>query len=238
MAKNTGKVLQFPLRRENGRAVDIAEGFYTPKEAARIARVRQSTAANWNRKGIVIPNMLWVDQDDKETTGYSFSGVVYLRLLRMLRKESFPLREVVNAVAHLTDVFGPPGPNWENARIFSDGREIWVDHRNEWEVTSATRRGQKLAHILFGAEFALLRERADALLIPSDFTRYVEINPQVRNGLPVIRDTTIPTSLIHSLRGNGLTYAQIHEYYPHLSRQQIARGDRFERFLDIESLAS
>lgn len=238
VAKIPPNVIQFPLRGEGNRRLDEMRGFYLPREAARIARVRRSTVTLWNKKGIVVPNVRWVDENANEALGYSFAGLVYLRLLRMLRNESFPLRKAVNAVSHLTDRFGPPGPNWEQARIFSDGTDLWVDRKDEWEVTAATRRGQKVAHQMFGPEFALLRARADALLVPSGFSRYVEIDPGVRNGLPVIRNTTIQTALIRSLRLNGLTYQQIREYYPHLSREQIARSDRYEQFLDIENKAA
>ena len=180
----------------------------------------------------------WVDENDKATEGYTFEGLVYLRLVRLLRKKSFPMRDVVNAVYHLRDVFGPPGPGWEEARIFSDGRDIWVAHRDDWAVTAATRQGQKGAEVLLGSEFALLKERADALLVPSDFAPYVEVDPGIRNGLPVIRKTTIETATIHRLHRTGLTYRHIGEYYPHLSRTQIARANGFERFLDRASIAA
>ena len=156
----------------------------------------------------------------------------------MLRKEAFPLRKVVNAVSHLADVFGAPGPNWEDARIFTDRNDIWVDHKNQWEITSATRSGQKVAHQLFGPEFSSLRERADSFLVPREFYQYVEIDPRVKNGHPVIRNTTIETVTIHALRTHKLTYNQIREYYPNLSRDQIVRSDKFEQFLDAEFLAA
>jgi uncharacterized protein (DUF433 family) len=192
----------------------------------------------WSTKGIVVPTSKWIDEDDKETQGYSFEGLVYLRLVRLLRTQDIPMRAVVHAVNHLKDVFGPPGPRWEEARIFTDGRDIWVDHKDTWGVTSASRRGQKAAQVLLGTEFALLKERADALLVPSHFARHVEVDPGTRNGLPVVRETTIQTATIHSLHGTGLTYKRIGEYYPHLSRTQIVRANRFEQFLDSESIAA
>jgi hypothetical protein len=172
-------IIQFPLQRAD---VNITRGFYTAKQAARLSRVPRSTVSTWANKGVVVPDVTWTDETGKDNPGYTFSGLVYLRLIGMLRKESFPLRKAVNAIFHLTDVFGPPGSSWGNARIFSDGRDLWVDHRNEWGVTAATRRGQKAAHELFGPQFALLRERADALLVPRSFGRHVEIDRSVKNG--------------------------------------------------------
>ena len=231
-------VIQFPLQRREGASLDIPQGFYSRREAARLARVPVATVSLWATKGIVVPTSKWVDEDGKETQGYSFEGLVYLRLVRLLRTQDFPMRTVVNAVNHLRDVFGPPGPRWERARIFSDGRDVWVDHKNNWGVTSAGRKGQKAAQELFGPEFALLKQRADALLVPSDFARHVEIDPGIRNGLPVVRKTTIQTATIHSLHRSGLTYKRVGEYYPHLFRTQIVRADKFEQFLDNESIAA
>ena len=231
-------VIQFPLQSRGKASLSMPQGFYSRKEAARLARVPPATVSLWNTKGIVVPTSTWIDENDKETQGYSFEGLVYLRLVRLLRTQDFPMRAVVHAVNHLKDVFGPPGPRWEDARIFADGRDIWVDHKDNWEVTSASRRGQKAAQVLLGSEFALLKERADALLVPSDFARHVQVDPGIRNGLPVVRETTIQTATIHSLHGNGLTYRRIGEYYPHLSRLQIVRANRFEQFLDSDSIAA
>ena len=236
MSRNN--VIQFPSQRWQGASSDISQGFYSRREAARVGRVPEATVSLWATKGIVVPTCKWVDENDKEIQGYSFEGLVYLRLVRLLRAHDFPMRSVVNAVNHLRDVFGPPGPKWEEARIFTDDREIWVAHKNDWKVTSASRQGQKVAQELFGLEFALLKQRADALLVPSKFARHVEVNPAIRNGLPVVRKTTIQTETIYSLHRTGLTYGRIGEYYPHLSRIQIVHADKFERFLDSASLAA
>ena len=235
---SSSKVIQFPLQRREGASLYMPQGFYSRREAARLARVPLATLSLWSTKGIVVPTSTWIDEDDKETQGYSFEGLVYLRLVRLLRTLNFPIRAVVNAVDHVREMFGSPGPRWEAARIFSDGRDIWVAHKDTWEVTSASRKGQKAAQVLLGPEFALLKQRADALLVPSDFARHVEVDPGIRNGLPVVRKTTIQTATIHRLHRTGLTYKRIGEYYPHLSRTQIARADKFERFIVSESIAA
>lgn len=223
--------VQFPFLPIQGNGAD-SQGFYTAKEAARIARVPPWTVSLWDSKGIVVRTVRWTDESGKDVLGYSFGGVVFLSLIRMLRNQKFPLRKVVAAVCHLQDAFGPPSSNWWKARIFTDGTDIWVDHRDQWGVTAATRRGQKAAHELFGREFELLRLRADALLIPRAFARHVQIDREVRNGLPVIRHTTIQTATIYALHRNGLAYRHIREYYPHLTLTQIAYGNRYEKYLD------
>ena len=231
-------VIQFPLQGQEGASWYMPQGFYSRREAARLARVPLTTVSQWSTKGIVVPTSKWIDEDEKEIEGYSFEGLVYLRLVRLLRTKDFPMRDVVYAVDHLRDVFGPPGPKWEEARIFSDGREIWVAHKDSWGVTSASRKGQKAAQVLFGPEFTLLKQRADALLVPNEYARYVEVDPSIRNGHPVVRKTTIQTATIHRLHLTGRTYKRISEYYPHLSRTQIVQANKFEQFLERESMAA
>lgn len=231
-------IVQFPLQRSGGNNIWASQGFYTSKEAARIARIHPATVTLWDKKGIIVPTLIWTDENGKENRGYSFADLIYLRLLRMLRNESVPLRKAVIAVSHLVDVFGPPGPNWEDARIFSDGHDLWVDHKSDWGVTAATRHGQRVADELFGPEFDLLRERADALLVPHTFSKVVEIDPSVKNGHPMIRRTSIKTGTIYSLRKQGLTYAQIRAYYPHLTRRQIVGAGKYEQSLDVETFAA
>lgn len=213
-------------------------GYYSGADTARIARVPMHTVYTWRQQGIVAPSVKWVDETGREELGYTFNSVVYIRLLRMLREASIPLEKAVLAVSsHLVDRFGPPGPAWGDVRIFADGHNVYVYSKDEWETTVAPS-GQKLAEQLFGQEFLRLRERADALLIPRKYQPFVEINPRVRNGLPVILDTSILTQMIHALRHQGQEYAEIQKDYPLLTLPQVKGADAFETFLDAEALVA
>ena len=83
-------VIQFPLRRKEGASWYMPQGFYSRREAARLARVPLATASQWSTKGIVVPTTKWIDEDDNEIQGYSFEGLVYLRLVRLLRVKKHP----------------------------------------------------------------------------------------------------------------------------------------------------
>lgn len=207
-------------------------GFYTAAEAARIAQIPRQRLAAWRREAIVVPTIQTVDLDGVERTGYSFEAVVYLRLLRMMRERGLALEKAVRTIKHLRDRFGPPGPAWGQARIFVQGGDLFADAADQWDVTVATRGGQQAATVLFGDEFAQLRERADALLVPEQFRDQVEIDPAVHSGLPVVRGTTIRTSVIHDLAQRGLDVQHIREYYPHLTPSQVQGALAYERFLD------
>ena len=219
---------------EGGREQTGARGFYTPAQAARIARIPRRRLAAWRRAGIIMPTVHVTDLDGREEDGYDFDALVYLRLLRMLREQRVPLERAVRAVRHLRDRFGPPGPDWASARIFIQGDDVFVEAPDAWEVTEATRGGQRVADVLFGPEFARLRERADALLVPDEYAVTVAIDPDVRSGLPVVRGTTLETAVIYRLHQRGLTPPQIRDYYPHLTPSQINGAIAYERFLDAE----
>ncbi|MCH7577097.1 MAG: DUF433 domain-containing protein, partial [Chloroflexi bacterium] len=175
------------------------------------------------------------DAEGSRQVGYTFDAVVYLRILRMLRDKGVSLLPAVETAKHLRDRFGPPGPAWADVRIFMQGPDVFVDRPDAWQVTASTRKGQKAAVEIMGQEFARLRERADALLVPDRFQSYVEVDPGLRSGLPVLRGTTIQTAVIQGLRERGASYNRIREHYPHLEINQIKKAIQFERFLDAEA---
>jgi uncharacterized protein (DUF433 family) len=190
----------------------------------------------WHHYGIVAPNLKVIDFEGKEATGYTFEGVVYLRLIRMLR-DRVPLEKAVRAAQHLRERFGVLGPAWGDARILlAAGEVIALSKHDDWEATVATRFGQKVApEVLFGEDFEQLRDRADALLVPQRFQPFVEIDPQARSGHPIVRETTIPTSLLYKLRLRGYSYARLRDEYPDLRLDHIKGAIAYERFLDAEA---
>lgn len=182
-----------------------------------------------------MPTLRGTDGEWADRTGYTFEAVVYLRLLRMLRERRVPLHRAVTAVKHLQERFGPPGIGWEAARIFVRGQEVFVDSKDQWATTVASKGGQKVAEILFDEEFRLLRQRADALLVPAKFQNVVEVDPSVRSGLPTIRGTTLPTRILYRMRTAGATIARIRESYPWLSAEQVKGALAFEQYLDAKA---
>ena len=207
------------------------EGFYPRPTAARLARVPTHTLGLWDKKGIVPAVTRWTDERSNESYGYTFEGLVYLRLIRLLRSMRFPMRKIVSTVQWLADNVGPPGLKWADARIVSNKRDLWIQQ----PVTAAASRGGQIALpnlVLFQREFALFSEREDALLVPWDFMRWVEIKPSLRNGMPVIRNTGIETAIIHAAFRHGLTTEDIKRQYPFLREPQIRHSERYELSLD------
>ena len=229
-----GSIIQFPPPVE---VAELGKGFYTISEAARLARVPLGTLRYWRKECILLETIEWEDEEEEREIGYTFDTLVYMRLLRMLRDNDVSLRKAVEGVSSLTGRFGPPGPAWEQARLFVFGSDLYVHAKDEWETTVATRSGQRSVDALFGDEFQRLRDRADALLVPREFQRRVEIDPAKRNGHPVMVGTTVPTSLVYEMEKAGYNVSEIHREYPFLPLASVKAAQRFEHYLDLHIAA-
>ncbi|MFC2008427.1 hypothetical protein ACFLT0_01895 [Chloroflexota bacterium] len=208
-------------------------GFYSPFEASRIAQVPLWTVHSWRRHGIVIPSVEWTDELNKVHTGHNFETVVFLRIIRLLRNKGLSLFTAVRTVRSIRKRLGTPSVRWANAKFFIRNRDIIVnDETDGWEYTVATKGHQKVAELLFGDEFKRLKERADALLIPEQFMDYVEIDPSIQNGLPIIFGTTVLTNVVHQLNIQRYEYSDIKDMYPFVPIDKIIGAGDYELFLD------
>jgi uncharacterized protein (DUF433 family) len=219
----------------------INSGFYTPAEASRIAHIPNWTLQNWKQNGIIIPTVKWVDEQNKEYLGHTFDTVVFMRLLRLLRERHISLFKSVNAIQQLKKRFGAPGKRWANAKIFADKNDAYVyedtdKSKDNWGVTVATKYNQRIADVMFGEEFTLLKDRADALLIPSEFMNSVEIDPSIQNGLPIVLDTKILTDSIHKLSLQSYELKDIQKMYPFIPLSKIRGAEEYETYLDRVNL--
>ncbi len=215
--------------------VNKSLGFYTTHEASRIACVPEWTVNSWKNEGIIIPSAGWVDEHKVIHIGYTFETVVYLRLIRIFRDRNITLLEAVKALNLIKERFGVPGKTWAQIKIFADSEDVYVYSENEtdsYQTTVATRQHQYLAEFFFGTEFVHLKERADALLIPSEFINYVEIDPSFHNGLPLVMGTSVLTSTIHGFRKRGYAYKDVMSMYPFVDRNVMIGADKYEDYLD------
>jgi uncharacterized protein (DUF433 family) len=248
-------LLQFPRQADETQLTNLVRlparestpstGFYASNDAARLAQIPRHRLDAWKRDEIIQPTLTASLNGDEEH-GYTFEEVVLLRLVRILRESKLSLIRAVETVKSIRERFGAPGPKRAEIRIYRTRRLVFVYRGDEWEFTVGSsdqppvRRGQRaFPELLLGNdEFSPMKDRVDALLIPSEYLAAVEIDPQARNGLPIIRGTTITTGLIYALRKQGWTATAIQESYPHLKPAQIKAAINFEIYLDKQSLAA
>ena len=210
------------------------QGFYTTREAARIARIPEDTLRGWRKKGVIVPSVVFTDEEGKREQGYDYEALLLARLLRILRENHVGLRRAVATLRHCLARFGPPGPMWGEVKVFAfDGADVFTYRDDEWDSTVPTKAGQKAAEELFGEDFSAVKDSADALLIPKEFLWCVQIDPKIRNGMPVVRGSRIKTKTLKSMFDANWTPRLIVDLaYPHLAEEKVRCAVEYERFLD------
>ena len=209
------------------------QGFYSASQVARLAGVPPATLYDWRRRGIVRPSLQLKEGDTVEEEGYSYADLTLIRILRALRERSLDFKEAGIALRHLYGRLGPPGQGWANERVYVLGSKIYVDRPDEWEVTDATRFGQKLSP-LFGDLFEELRDLEDgaSIVVPLQFRRDIQIDPDVMGGEPVIKGTRLTTSVVAIMLGKYKSIEKLVQLYKPIAREKLEQAVNYERFLD------
>jgi uncharacterized protein (DUF433 family) len=60
-----------------------------------------------------------------------------------------------------------------------------------------------------------------------EIVKYIEINPKILLGKPVIKGTRVPVSLILNLLEHGYTITRILTAYPNLKKAQVLAAIRY-----------
>jgi uncharacterized protein (DUF433 family) len=129
---------------------------------------------------------------------------------------------------------GPPSRGWANERVYVVGNRIYVDRPDEWGATDATELGQKVEPVLFGDLFEELRELDEgaSILVPPEFRAYVQINPQIMGGEPVIKNTRLPTSVLRAMLRKYKTVDRLASLYRPITKEAIKKALEYEAYLD------
>ena len=210
-------------------------GFYSTRQVARLAGTPVSTLYNWKKRGIIAPSVQLVDEDGQVVEeGYSYADLTIIRIMRVLRKGQLDLTSVGVALRHMYERLGPPSEGWSDANVYIVGNKIFAERSDEWQTTSATGFGQKVETRVFGDLFPSLREQEEegSILVPRNYAAYVEIDPGIMGGQPVVRDTRVPTSLFPTLLAKGKSIDDLSRLYYPIPRETIEKTIEFERFLD------
>jgi uncharacterized protein (DUF433 family) len=217
------------------------KGFYSTSQVSRLAKIPISTLYTWHSRGIIHPNVSIYDQNDlKFDEGYSYAELTIIKILRALREDEIDLTSAGVALRHLYQRLGPPTSGWADANVYFVGKKIFAQKPDIWDTTAATQFGQKVEPRLFGDLFTELRSREESgsILVPPEFARFVEINPDIMGGHPVVKGTRLPTSTLAVLRQKGKTISEIAKLYASLSRDKIEKAIAYEEYLDFQTTAA
>lgn len=205
------------------------QGFYSTNQVSRLAGISKRTLYRWKRKGIISPSVRVIDANGKVNEGYSYADLAIIKVLQALRIRKLNLRSVVIAFRHLHERFGSlAGEGWSNAHVFVVKKDVFAQKPDDWDTTLATKGGQRAEMRVLGE----LLEEEGALLVPKEFSEYVEINPDVMDGEPVIRDTRVPTFILATLARRRMAITELADLYYPISATAIERGIAFEKTIE------
>ena len=209
------------------------QGFYSTSQVSRLARIPRSTLYDWKARNILKPSVRIAAGDEVVDEGYSYADLTIIKLMRALRADKLDLRSVGIALRHLFDRLGPPHQGWHDAHVYIMGNKVFAELPDEWETTAATQFGQKVETRVFGELFPILREQEEkgSILVPAEFSQYVEINPGIMGGQPVVKDTRVPTAVLATLADKGRSLSELANLYAPIEPQAIKAAIDYERAL-------
>ncbi|MFH0847170.1 MAG: DUF433 domain-containing protein [Chloroflexota bacterium] len=200
------------------------KGLYSPKIAARIARIRPQHFQAWAKANLVHP--IFQIQFGKRTENiYSYYDLLLIRLIKRLRDKGFRTKVIKKALDTISIMSGGDPYAWTKATICIDANVIvaLLPGKPEWNPIAASKGPQKMEVVFFPELIEELKKE----LVPNRF-RYVEVNPDVLGGSPVVKGTRIPTTIIRSMEKQGQDPKQA---YPDLTDAQIKGAVAYEEFL-------
>lgn len=205
------------------------QGFYSAAQVSRLAAVPRRTLNDWKGRGVIRPSVRIIDAKGRAEEGYSYADLAIIKLLRALRVKQLNLRSIVIALRHLYDRFGPlDAQGWQNAHVYVVGKEVFAQKPDDWDTTLATKHGQRAEMRVLGELF----EEEAGLVVPRAFSEYVEINLDVMDGQPVIRDTRVPTFMLAAMFEQGTPIDELTVLYSPTPAVAIERAIAFEKSLD------
>lgn len=205
------------------------QGFYSDRQVSRLAHIPLRTLYRWKAKGIINPSVRVIDSNGKSEDGYSYADLAIIKLLRALKVKRLNLRSIVGALRHLYDRFGlPNSEGWQQAHVYIVGKKVFAQKPDNWEYTLASKHGQKAEMRVLGELF----EEDGSVIVPESFSQYVEINLDVMEGLPVVRETRVPTYVLEMMSKQGNSIDTLAELYAPIPAETIQKAIDFEQSLD------
>lgn len=161
---------------------------------------------------------------------YSYQDVVALRTFVYLRANSVPLQRVRKAIANLREL--GETSHLSSYRLIAVGKDVaWVT--SETSAVDLTRLpGQHVIAAMVDILDAFRGPRDRDIVALHNPKPGVEVDPDVRGGYPVMEGTRVPYDLVASLLDDGVSEADVVNFYPSVL-PAAARGAReFARYVD------
>ena len=199
-------------------------GLYSPKVAARIAQIRYQNFLAWSKANLIHP-VFQFPKGKRYENVYTYLDLLLIRLIKRLRDKHFKPKTIKKALDTIYTISGGDPYAWTKATIIIDADLIVAifPDKPEWNPMAVSKGEQKMEVVFFPE----LMEELKRELIPNQF-RFVEVDPNILGGTPVIKGTRIPTSIIHEMYTEDVNPL---EAYPDLSQEQVDNANEYEKYL-------
>jgi uncharacterized protein (DUF433 family)/DNA-binding transcriptional MerR regulator len=180
----------------------VGDGIYTFGEASRILRafdpmVSVRRLRYWMGSDLVVPTYQLTD----ETPILSFDDLISLEVIRRFRKEKTPLQSVRRLESALRKTFPELVKPFAYRRFFTDGASVWAEEIGESGPIVVELLGRRPHHYAwteaiktFAVDISWEGEEQHAT--SWHLSPWVEIDPRIQAGAPVVRGTRVPVRTI------------------------------------------
>ena len=189
-------------------------GLYSPRVAARVARIRPQSFQAWAKANLLQPLRV-AKGEERGGAVYTYKDLLLIRLIVRLRAEGIRPRNIRIALDTIASVSGRDRDAWMRARLLvTSGLVVVVfPDTTEWNPMAASEGTQKMAEVFFPELIEQLKEE----LVPPIQFPFIEVDPQVLGGAPVVKGTRVSTRAVVSIEDSGQDPL---EAYPDLSKEQ------------------
>lgn len=199
-------------------------GFYSPRVAAKVARIRYQNFQAWAKASLLHPKKVRLGK--REESVYTYADLLLIRLILRLRQHEVRPKAIKTALKTITALAEGDPHAWMKATMYVESGMIVVvfPDREDWNPIAASKGTQKLSLVFFPE----LREELEHELVPPERFPFIEIDPQVLGGMPVVRGTRVSTRSIAEVAASGEDPVKA---YPELKPDQIRNARDYEEFL-------
>lgn len=201
----------------------FGKGLYSPKVAARIAQIKYQNFQAWSRANLLHPIFRFPKGMRLENV-YTYYDLLLIRLIKRLRDKHFSTKTIKTALDAIYTLSDNDPYAWTKSTIVVYNRIIVVKIPGKPDWPIAASKGTQKLEIVF---FPELIEELERELIPPRF-QYVEIDPAIMGGTPVVKGTRIPTRIIYEMLREQVDPL---EAYPDLNTFQVQSAREYEEYL-------
>lgn len=199
-------------------------GLYSPRVAARVARISYQHFQAWAKAGLLYAAKIPVGK--KSESIYTYHDLLLIRLIARLKDQGIRPKNIKTALDTIRFMSGGDRDAWLRATIYvTDGVIVAIlPEKPVWNPIAVSHGPQRMAVVFFPELIAELKEQ----LVPHERFPYIEVDPAVLGGAPVIKGTRVSVKAVLSVLEAGEDPTKA---YPDLTSKEVENAREYEEFL-------